>query len=238
MTTVNEGKVLGLIAARAGSKGVPGKNLLKINGKELVSLAVDVALQVEGIDYVVCSTDGDEISRCALKAGASVPFIRPAHLAQDDTPMLPVMEHAILEMEQIHNCLIRAVVIIDPTAPMRTVGDVQSALNFYNENETDLVVSVHKGHGNPYFNMLEQNNNYFALPKGANLNYGSRQAAPEVWHINTVAWVYSRRAIMDERARIPKKTLIYEFPEDRSVDIDTPDDIRKINFFLQGVDSI
>ena len=99
-------------------------------------------------------------------------------------------------------------------------------------SECDLVVSVHKGHHNPYFNMLEKADYYYQLPKGISSNYGSRQVAPPVYLINTVAWVYSRQAIFDERMRIPRKTLVYEFPENRSIDLDTPDDLRKIKYFL------
>ena len=72
------------------------------------------------------------------------------------------------------------------------------------------------------------------MPKGVEENYGSRQVAPLVYQINTVVWIYSRNAIINERVRIPKSTLIYEFPESRSIDLDTPDDLMKINYFLKS----
>ena len=233
----DEGIVLGLIAAREGSKGIPDKNLLKIMGKELVRLAAEVGQQVGEIDKLICSTDGERIAQVARDSGVEVPFMRPKNLAEDRTPMLPVMEHAINEVERIHRCRVKSVVILDPTAPMRTAHDVRSAIHFYDSNDVDLVVSVHKGHHNPYFNMLEQVDGYFELPKGGDKNYGSRQQVPTVYQINTVVWIYSREAVMEERVRIPKKTLIYEFPEDRSVDIDTSDDLRKLNFFLNEAEN-
>lgn len=225
---------LGLIAARGGSKGIPDKNLLKIGGKELVRIAVEVGLEVPGIDKLVCTTDSEKIANVAEDAGAEVPFIRPRELALDCTPMLPVIEHSIDEMEKREGRLVGRIVLLDPTAPMRSAQDVEDTLAYYNESDCDLVVSVHQGHHNPYFNMLESEGMYFKLPKGADANYGARQAAPAVYQINTVAWVYSRRSIKIERKRIPKKTLIYEFPETRSIDLDTPDDISKLNYFLQS----
>jgi CMP-N,N'-diacetyllegionaminic acid synthase len=224
--------VLGLIAAREGSKGIPNKNILKIAGKELVRHAAEVGKDVEEIDLLICSTDGKKIAEIASDSGVEVPFMRPKELAQDSTPMLPVMRHAINEIEKKHNCLVECVVILDPTSPMRTAQDVRNAIEFYKSNDVDLVVSVHRGHYNPYFNMLEKQEGYFKLPLGAEENYGSRQAAPAVYQINTVVWIYSRASIFEERVRIPKKTLIYEFPEDRSMDLDTPDDIKRLNYFL------
>lgn len=227
-------KVLGLIPARGGSKGIPNKNLMKVEGKELVRLAVEIGLSISELDYLICSTDSQRIADCAKDSGAFVPFIRPAVLAQDDTPMLPVIEHAILEIERIFSCTLDCVVLLDPTAPMRTPDDINDALRFFKKNKPDLLVSVHRGHHNPYFNMLEKKGEFFCLPKGVEENYGSRQVAPLVYQINTVVWIYSRNAIINERVRIPKSTLIYEFPESRSIDLDTPDDLMKINYFLKS----
>ena len=224
--------ILGLIAAREGSKGIPDKNLLKIMGKELIRLAAEVGKQVEEVGLLICSTDGEKIAEVARDSGVEVPFMRPKELAEDSTPMLPVMEHAIIEVEEQYGVRVKAVLILDPTAPMRTVEDIQNAVKFYESNDVDLVVSVHRGHHNPYFNMLEEVGEYYELPKGARENYGSRQAAPTVYQVNTVAWIYSRQAIMEERVRIPRKTLIYEYPEDRSIDLDTPDDIQKLNYLF------
>ena len=119
--------ILGLIAAREGSKGIPDKNLLKIMGKELIRLAAEVGKQVEEIGLLICSTDGEKIAEVARDSGVEVPFMRPKELAEDSTPMLPVMEHAIIEVEKQYGVRVRAVLILDPTAPMRTVEDIQNA---------------------------------------------------------------------------------------------------------------
>ena len=226
--------VIGLIAARAGSKGIPKKNLLKLQGKELVRLAVEVGMEVKGIDKLICSSDSEEIAEVARRAGAEVPFIRPQELAKDDTPMLPVLEHAIEEIEKNQKLNVKCVVIIDPTAPLRTSEDLDNVIKCYNNNDVDLVISVHKGHHNPYFNMVEQVGDFFELSKGKKENIGSRQLAPKVYSVNTVGWVYSRRAVMEEKLRIPVKTLAYEFPESRSIDLDTPDDVRRLSYILES----
>ncbi len=232
MVINKKGIVLGLIAARKGSQGIPNKNMLKIKGKELVRLAIECGLKVEKIDLLIVSTDSERIASIARDAGADVPFIRPKQLAMNSTPMLPVMEHAILEVEKQYKTSVKCVVILDPTAPIRTANDVRGVLNFFDGNDCDLVVSVHKGHHNPYFNMLEQYDKYFNLSKGSKQNFGYRQAAPLVFGINTLVWVYSREAIMNEKIRIPEKTLVYVFPEDRSIDIDTPYDLMILEYLL------
>lgn len=224
---------LGLIAARSGSKGVPGKNLIKIKGKELVKIAAEIGQQTKEIDYVICSTDSEEIAAVAINSGIEAPFIRPSYLAEDDTPILPVMEHAIKWLEANTKMKIASVTIIDPTAPLRTSKDMSDVINLFKIKKADLAISVHKCHQNPYFNMLEKKKNgFFNLPLGMIDNYGSRQSAPEVFAVNTICWVYSRKAILDEKMRIPKNTIIKEFPENRSTDIDTLEDLKRINIEL------
>ena len=92
---------LGLVACRGGSKGIPRKNFLKINGKELITIAAEAALSTPEIDQVICSTDSEELAGIAKKANLRVPFIRPKDLALDDTPMLPVLEHALNWIEKM-----------------------------------------------------------------------------------------------------------------------------------------
>tara|TARA_X000001036_G_C20659384_1_gene798324 strand:+ start:1231 stop:1944 length:714 start_codon:yes stop_codon:yes gene_type:complete len=223
---------LGLVAARKGSKGIPNKNLLKVNGKELVRVAVEIGLTINEIDLIICSTDSEKIASVAKDAGAEVPFLRPNNLAEDHTPMIPVMEHAINEVESKYRCFVDRVVIIDPTSPLRLSEDIKDVIKFHNNNNADLIVSVHKGHYNPYFNMLEKRDDYYDLPKGKDENYGSRQMSPAVYLINTLVWIYTRNAIMIEKKRIPEKTLVYCFPEERSIDLDTPEDLKKIEYRL------
>ena len=224
---------LGLIAARGGSKGIPGKNLLKINGKELITIAAEVALDTPEIDEVICSTDSLEIADVADKANIRVPFIRPNELARDNTPMLPVMEHALNWIESNEEVHVKNIVIIDPTAPMRKPSDMSGVIRLFYKEKADLALSVHLSHQNPYFNMLEiRSNGFYRLPLGREENYGSRQSAPRVYSLNTICWVYSRYAILEERKRIPEKTVVKEFPEEVSTDIDTLDDLSRVKFQL------
>ena len=225
---------LGLIAARGGSKGIPGKNLLKINGKELVRIAAEVALATPEIDELICSTDSQEIADVAGKANIRVPFLRPNELARDDTPMMPVMEHALNWIESNDDVNVKNIVIVDPTAPMRKPSDMSKVIGLFYKKQADLALSVHQSHQNPYFNMLESGKNgFYALPKGIKENYGSRQSAPRVYSVNTICWVYSKYAILEEKTRIPKKTVVEEFPEEISIDIDTLDDLSRLNFHLK-----
>lgn len=229
---------LGLVACRGGSKGIPRKNLLKINGKELITIAAEAALSTPEIDQVICSTDSEELADTAKQANLRVPFIRPKELALDDTPMLPVLEHALKWIEKNDQVTVERVVIVDPTAPLRTSEDISKVINLFSSKEADLALSVHLSHQNPYFNMLEKGeNDFFKLPLGDEENYGSRQSAPIVYSINTLCWVYSRNAIVNEKKRIPKKTIIYEFPENLSIDIDTYEDLSRLEYQINKKDN-
>ena len=224
--------VLGLTPARGGSKGIPDKNLKEVNGKPLIAYAIECGLLSPSIDHHVVSTDSKQIAEVAKQYGAEVPFIRSAKLATDEAPMLPVIQHAILESEKYYKKEVRALVLLDPTAPMRTIEDVEEALKIFRENDCDAVISGNEAHRNPCFNMVKLENGYCRLLMSSGASVGRRQDAPEVFDLNTVVWVYSRGAIMEEEARIPKRTLLYEVPKERSLDIDSEKNVKYLEYIM------
>ena len=152
--------------------------------------------------------------------------------------MLPVLEDAINKYEKKNTTRVDAIIIFDPTAPLRIKNDINGALKLFKKTKVDLVVSVHVCHHNPYFSMLEKKGKYFKLCKYSHKNPGSRQQVPTVYEINTLVWIYSRNAILKEKKRIPKRTIVFETPYARSIDIDTKDDIEKIKFYLKKNEKI
>lgn len=223
---------LGLVAARKGSSGLKDKNLIKIKNKEIAKTAINLAIKCKQIDNVILSTDSNKIYNLVRKNKKLVKLKRSKNLSRNNTPMLPVIKNAINFFEKKESKKISKLVIFDPTSPLRTLKDIQEAVKLFNKKKPDLLLSAHNAQHNPYFSMLEKKKKYFQLSKNPGKNPGSRQKAPQVYEINTIVWIYSRKAILVGNRRIPKKTLIFKTPVNRSIDIDTNDDIDKVNFYL------
>src|SRR6476661_7928333 len=116
--------LLGLIPARGGSKGIPGKNTRVLGGKPLLAYTALAAQKAEICSRLIISTDSEQIAEVAKQWKVEVPFLRPADLAEDATPMLPVILHAISEMEKA-GFIADAVLLLQPTAPFRRPQDLQ-----------------------------------------------------------------------------------------------------------------
>jgi CMP-N,N'-diacetyllegionaminic acid synthase len=133
--------VLGLVPARGGSKGVPGKNTRLLAGRPLLDYTARAALASGALDRVILSTDSDEIAACGRRAGLEVPFMRPAPLAADDTPMLVVVQHAIGELRS-NGWVPETVVLLQPTSPLRRPEHIRAAIELLRSTGADSVVSV------------------------------------------------------------------------------------------------
>jgi CMP-N,N'-diacetyllegionaminic acid synthase len=134
-------RVLAIVPARGGSKGVPGKNVRKLAGRTLLDYTVLAARGSGVIDRIVLSTDSAEIADAGRRAGMEVPFMRPPELAQDDTPMLPVIQHAI-EALAADGWTADVIVLLQPTSPMRRPSHVRDAVRMLQEAKADSVVTV------------------------------------------------------------------------------------------------
>ncbi len=223
---------LGLIPARGGSKGVPGKNLRPVAGQPLIARAIACGLACPSLDKVVVSTDSQQIAAVAREHGAEVPFMRPAELAGDTAPMLPVMQHAIAACEEHYGATVAVLVLLDCTAPLRRVEDVERALELLASPECDAVVSGSPSHRSPYFNMVRQDGGYVELFASLPGEVGRRQDAPPVFDLNTVVWAYKRRALMEEAARLPRRTRLYQVPRERALDLDSELDFKVLEALL------
>jgi CMP-N,N'-diacetyllegionaminic acid synthase len=133
--------VLGLVPARGGSKGLPGKNVRPLAGRPLVGYAADAARGSGVIDRLVLSTDSEEIAAAGRAAGLEVPFMRPAELAGDETPMLAVIEHALTTLGG-SGWEAELVVLLQPTSPLRTARHVRDAVTMLRDTNADSVVTV------------------------------------------------------------------------------------------------
>jgi CMP-N,N'-diacetyllegionaminic acid synthase len=133
--------VLGIIPARGGSKGIPNKNLRPLAGRPLLAYAAEAAMASGVINRLVLSTDSEAIAELGTDLGIEVPFMRPAELAKDDSPMLPVLQHAVNEIET-SGWQVDIIVLLQPTSPMRKPKHIADAVNLLTREKSDSVVSV------------------------------------------------------------------------------------------------
>jgi len=134
-------RVLAIVPARGGSKGVPGKNVRKLAGRTLLDYTAFAARDSGVIDRIVLSTDSDEIADAGRRAGIEVPFMRPQALAQDDTPMLPVIQHTI-DTLAADGWAMDVIVLLQPTSPLRRGSHVRDAVKLLYDSKADSVVTV------------------------------------------------------------------------------------------------
>jgi N-acylneuraminate cytidylyltransferase len=226
-------RVLGLVCARGGSKGVARKNLRALGGRPLVAWSIGAAKACALIDRVVVSTEDAEIAQTAEGFGAEVPFLRPAELARDESPEWLVWRHALAEMAARHGFAADYLVVLPPTSPFRDTTDVEGSLQKLHASSADIVISVTDASRNPYFNMVEFDDaGTPALCKRPPKGVIRRQDAPRVCDITTV--VYSARADYVHRAGGTWEGAVQavHIPALRALDIDTEMDLRFAEFLL------
>src|SRR3954463_16375891 len=144
-------RVLGVVTARGGSKGLPGKNLRLLAGKPLIAHTIDTARESKAFDRVILSTDDEAIATAGRSRGCDVPFMRPPDLARDETPHLPVLQHAVQWLADNDRYVPDAVMILQPTSPLRRAQDICESIALLETSGADSVVSVSEvpAHYNP-----------------------------------------------------------------------------------------
>lgn len=214
-------KVLALISARGGSKGLPGKNIRPLAGKPLIVHSIEGALSLPAIDRVVVSTDSQEIAEIARQAGADVPFLRPAELARDDTPSLPVSQHAVAWLCDHEGWSCDILLELPPVAPLRTSDDIAGALAILLEPGVDSVVSLCPVEGayHPYWMKRIEDGRVVPLMELPR-EYLRRQDLPPVYRRNGAVIAVWTDVLMKQNSYYGSEVRGYIMPEERSIDID------------------
>jgi CMP-N,N'-diacetyllegionaminic acid synthase len=219
---VTAGAVLGLVPARGGSKGIPDKNIRPLAGRSLLEYAVRAASGV--VDRTVLSTDSERIAAEGRRAGLEVPFLRPADLARDDTPMLPVIEHAVDTLEQ-QGWSPEIIVLLQPTSPLRTPDHIRRAVEQLRESGADSVVTVVElpRHLSPdYVMRIEDGRLVPFLPEGVRVTR-RQDARPAVVRDGTV-YAFWRRTLRTTGSIYGTNCQPLVVPARESITIDTPED--------------
>jgi CMP-N,N'-diacetyllegionaminic acid synthase len=229
-------KILGIVPARGGSKGIPNKNLSQLGGKSLLEFTVECAHQSCALDRLIVSTDNEEIAAAARCFKADVPFIRPRELAADDTPDFPVFLNVINWLKNNENYDVDFVVWLRPTSPFRSATDVCQAIKLLEETGADSVRSVCKADAHPYWmKFLDKKLNLTPIIDGLDeKKYHRRQLLPEVYCLNGAVEVIRVSAALKHNYLYGMDVRGYVMPPNRSLDIDTYEDLRYANFLLKN----
>jgi len=212
-------KFLCVITARAGSKGVVGKNIKLLKDKPLIGYTIDAARAVADEDDICVSTDGDDIIKVVEDYGLKVPFKRPDELASDTAGSYEVLLHA-LDYYEKHDKHYDAIVLLQPTSPFRNGEHLKNAISLYTGQE-EMVVSVNKTKSNPYFVLYESNEDGWIHKSKKINNLNRRQDVPDVYQLNGAIYIINIQALKQKPLNEFTKVRAFEMSELDSVDIDT-----------------
>lgn len=222
-------RVLGIITARGGSKGIPGKNLKLLGGRPLLDYTIDAANDTP-LDRLILSTEDQKIANLARSLGCEVPFMRPAELARDETPHLPVIQHAAKWMLEHENYKPDIVLTLQPTSPLRSSADIAAALRMLELSGADSVVSVSavSAHAHPMRMLRVDDHGHavlFATGQPVRTRINRRQDLPKAWVMNGAVYACRTDVLFAaEPSLYGDRVVAYPMPAERSISIDTDDD--------------
>ncbi|HEY9426012.1 MAG TPA: acylneuraminate cytidylyltransferase family protein [Gemmatimonadaceae bacterium] len=220
-------RVLGLIPARGGSKGVPRKNARLLGGKPLLQYTAEAALASRLLARVVLSTDDPEIAEIGRRCGLEVPFMRPEELARDETPMIPVVQHALQALE-VTDGEYDAVCLLQPTCPLRGGEEIDACIDLLEESGADTVITVlHVPEEyNPHWVYFADASGALRLSTGEATPIARRQELPAAFHRDGAVYVARREVIVQRGSLFGDRVLGHVAERPHTVNIDGPADWR------------
>ncbi len=218
--------VLAIIPARGGSKGLPGKNLYPLSGKPLLAWTIEAAKQSQYIDHLILSSDDAAIIKSAKSHGCDVPFIRPNHIAQDDTSVIDVILHAIEQLPKYDY-----IVLLQPTSPLRNVTDIDESIEKSHQHRSPVVTVTHVDKSPYWMYHLDEHNRMSPLLGKDDLRI--RQQLPSTHVLNGAVYVSTKEHIREEKSFITENTVAQVMPRTRSIDIDSMEDILLASLYLE-----
>lgn len=211
--------VLALVPARGGSKGVPRKNVRLLGGRPLIAWSIAAGLNAARVDHVAVSTDDDEIADVAAACGVEV-IRRPAALADDGAPMLPVVRHAV-ETLAAAGRRFETLTLLQPTCPFRTAADIDGSVDRLARGDVDGVIGVYRVYDDHPARMYRVTDDRLT-PLDAAYDGVNRQDLPAVYKRNGAIYTLSLAATARENSLFVRNCAPFEMPRERSVNIDEP----------------
>lgn len=212
-------KILGVVPARGGSRGIPRKNIRPLCGRPLLAWTADVARAAASLDRVVLTTDDPEIAAVGREVGLEVPFLRPAELARDDTPGVAPVVHALDWLAEHDGYRADAVMLLQPPSPLRRVEHIEEAVALFERSGADCVMSVCQPDYHPYWMKVIRDGVVAPfMTEGA--RYNARQELPPVYRTNGAIYLARAALVRDRKTFELDRTVPYVMAREDSVNID------------------
>lgn len=227
--------ILGLIPARGGSKAIPRKNIVNLAGKPLLAYTCEAALSSQRLTRIILNTDDPEIAAVGLKYGVEAPFMRPAQLAEDDAPILPVLQHAVQWLDANQGFYTDVLVLLQPTSPLRRSEHIDAAVDLLLGSGADTVVSVQEvpHQYNPVSLMQVDDQGCLRTFLEGEMIL-RRQDKPRVYARNGPAILALQRRTLDSGRLYGDKVMPYIMSPLESIDIDDHDDLTLVEALIQS----
>jgi N-acylneuraminate cytidylyltransferase/CMP-N,N'-diacetyllegionaminic acid synthase len=235
------GKILAVIPARGGSKGLPGKNIIPLNGKPLIYWTIKAAQDARCVDRIFVSTDDRRIADTAKQFNAEVPWLRPPELADDASSVIDAVKYDVTRFRDRENYNPEYILLLQPTSPLRTGKDIDGAFALLKEKNAGAVVSVTECSTHPYIMKVldagKKVHDFMAIPLDAKKM--NRQNFPQVHALNVALYLIKTELFLkNETFLVSDATVGYEMPPERSVDIDTGFDLITASALMSGMNGI
>jgi len=227
---INGSTVLGLIIARGGSKGLPGKNILDLGGKPLIAWSVEAARQSRVLDRLVVSTDDEAIMEAARAAGGEIPFRRPPELATDQTSAMDVVIHALDNVGAAYDY----VVLLQATSPFRTSDDIDQTIAACVDNQAPCCVTIAEVSKSPYWMFSLDTARHLVPLIPQDQMATQRQALPQFYALNGAVYVARVDWLRCTKQFVTPETIGHIMRPEHSIDVDTAFDLRLAQSMLSA----
>jgi N-acylneuraminate cytidylyltransferase/CMP-N,N'-diacetyllegionaminic acid synthase len=223
--------MIAIVPARGGSKGLPGKNIKELLGKPMIAYTIEEALKSKYITEVIISTDCIEIEEVAKKYGAKSPFLRPEHLATDSAKAIDNYIYTVDRLNNEFGYNIKDFAVLQPTSPLRTVEDIDGAIELFKDRKADSVVSyTEEHHPIEWHKYITKDGKFENIFEEKLLN---RQEIKKSYFPNGAVFVFDYEMIKQGKY-YSDNSYAYIMPRSRSVDVDTIEDFKYIEFLMRG----
>ncbi len=220
-----------LIPARGGSKGIPKKNISLLGGKPLIEFTIKSAISAELSGRICLSTDDEEIRKVGLSFQIEAPFLRPKHLAEDKSPTIPVIFHALNWYRESENFEPDYVVLLQPTCPFRTTKNIKEAYDEVLKNKPDSLISINEVTTHPCEYIVKQKVGFeYVMPPPDNKG---RQNFPDVFFINGAIYIVKVTYLRETGKLFDENAGLYPMKKFESIDIDEPEDLMFANWLYE-----
>lgn len=225
-------KILAVIPARGGSKGVPRKNIKNLNGLPLIAYTIKSALASKYIDRLIVSTDDLEIANISSSFGAEIPYLRSKELSLDNSKTIDCILDLLFQLEKNESYIPDYVLLLQCTSPLRTTNDIDNSIEELLNSDFDSIISVCEAEVNPYWtNILKDGKLEYFLADGINIK--KRQDLPKIYRYTGAIYLIKTESLKHEKTFEIENSTAYIMSPKKSIDIDTDFDFKLAEFILK-----